>query len=203
MSDDPDRGMVTQLLLDLGPDALAEGPARDRLIDLLYGELHRMASRLLQRERPDHTLQPTALINEAYLRLVDQSRTTYQNRLHFLSLAARTMRRILVDYARKTRSSKRGGQWQRVPLESDVAGNHDPAIDVLALDRALQRFAAADARAARVIELRVFGGLKIEEIASALDISRRTVDGDLAVGRMWLSRELTRADQVTDEPPGS
>jgi RNA polymerase sigma factor (TIGR02999 family) len=189
-SDHENRSEVTRILLELGSDVLHDEAVRDRLLDLIYDQLHQIASRLMGKERAGHTLQPTALVNEAYLRLVDQTRATYNSRVHFLSLAARTMRRILVDHARRTRASKRGGEWRRIPLDEDVPLEEESALDVLSLDRVLDRFAAEDPRAAQVVELRVFGGLKIGEIATALGVSKRTVDQDWAMGSMWLSREL-------------
>jgi RNA polymerase sigma factor (TIGR02999 family) len=148
----------------------------------------------MRRERPNHTLQPTALVGEAFLRLVDQTRIDWQDRAHFLGIAARVMRQVLVDHARERGAAKRGGDVQRVTLD-DYAGQENPApLDVLILNDALDRLAAIDPRGARVVELRVFGGLTVEEVAALLDVSKRTVDNDWSVARMWLARELRDAE---------
>jgi RNA polymerase sigma factor (TIGR02999 family) len=202
MSEADTRGEVTRLLLDLGPAALEDRAANERLMDLLYAELHRIATRLLSRERSGHTIQPTALVNEAYLRLVDQNRATYQSRVHFLKLAARTMRRILVDYARKTRSSKRGGALHRVPLDDAIPDSSASPVDLLTLDRVLRQFSAEDPRAAQVVELRVFAGLKVSEVAKLLGVSDRTVDNDWAVARMWLARAVEAGEDDTGSGHG-
>jgi RNA polymerase sigma-70 factor (ECF subfamily) len=180
---------VTRILLELRES----GGDRDRnaqLVELVYDELRHIAARLLRGERPGHTLQPTALVNEAYLKLVDHTRVQWQDRAHFLCYAARAMRRILIDHARRARADKRGGGWQKVTLDEELGLVEESEFRILALDDALRRFAEQDPRAAQVVELRVFGGLTIEEIAHVLNVSKRTVDGDWSVAKMWLGREL-------------
>lgn len=164
--------------------------AYERLIPLVYGELHRLAGAQLRREMPGHSLQPTMLVHEAYLRLAG-AEVAWQNRTHFLSVAARVMRRLLVERARARRAEKRGGDAVRVTL-SDAAVAAD-AVDVLDLDRALERLQRFDARQAEVVELSYFGGLTYPEIASLVGISEATVDRDLRHARAWLRRELAGA----------
>jgi RNA polymerase sigma factor (TIGR02999 family) len=162
--------------------------ARNRLIDAVYAELRRVASRHLRGERDDHSLSPTALVHETYLRLIDQHRVRWQNRAHFFGLAARLMRRILVDHARSRGAAKRGSD-RTVVLDMDVeAAPLD--VDVLALDAALDRLATIDARQGRLVELRFFAGLTVDETAQALDVAPITVKRDWAYARAWLYREL-------------
>jgi RNA polymerase sigma factor (TIGR02999 family) len=189
----PPRADVTGLLL-----AWSDGNAAavDRLLPLLYEELHRQAERAMRREDERHTLQATALVHEAYLRLVDQNRVQWRNRAHFFGVAAQVMRRILVDHARGRLAEKRGGGAQRITLDdANVGANGDAAgdVDVLALHEALERLAVLDAQQAKVVELRYFSGLNIEETAVALDVSPATVKREWAVARAWLKRELSRA----------
>jgi len=168
--------------------------AGERLLPAVYAELHRQAERAMRRENEEHTLQATALIHEAYLRLVDQRRVEWRNRAHFFGIAAQTMRRVLVDHARGRLAEKRGGAMQRVTLGEVGAGpGSDPALDVLALHEALERLAELDADQARLVELRYFGGLGIEETAEALGVSTSTVKREWAVARAWLRRELEGA----------
>jgi RNA polymerase sigma-70 factor (ECF subfamily) len=180
---------VTQLLAahrDGDRDAL------DRLVQLIYHDLHRIAAGYLGRERAGHTLQPTALVNEAYLRLVRAEEAGYENRAHFLGIAARVMRQILVDHARKHSADKRGGQRARVTLTEDVAlqsGERD--VDLLLLDDALRKLAAKDPHLTKLVELRYFGGLTIEETAEVLASSSATVKREWAVARVWLKRLMT------------
>ena len=163
------------------------------LVAALHKELRRIAARHLRRERSDHTLQPTALVNEAYMRLVDQRDKNWQNRAHFFAIAARAMRRILVDHARARLLSKRGGGAAKVPLD-DVAGMialpNRRVAELVALDDALHDLARFDARKSRVVELRFFGGLSVEETAEALGVSAMTVMRDWVTARAWLHREL-------------
>jgi RNA polymerase sigma-70 factor (ECF subfamily) len=170
-----------------------------RLTPALYDSLRAMAREHLDRERADHTLQPTALVNEAYLRLIDQRVTRWENRAHFLAVAARVMRRVLIDHARARHSLKRGGQAQRVPLSGLEAGGSAGAAgwgdggtepDLLELDGALERLAAIDETGARVVEMRFFGGMEETEIAGVLGISDRTVRRHWVYARAWLFREL-------------
>lgn len=169
--------------------------ALDRLAPLVYRELHRIAGRLMAGERPDHTLQATALVNEAYLRLVDAGQTNWQDRAHFFAICARAMREILVDHARSHRSTKRGGGEVRLKLEEGLAADASPEAKLLELDEALKRLAAQDPRKSRVVELRFFGGLSLEETAEVLNVSVKTVQRDWELARAWLHRELYGSKQ--------
>jgi RNA polymerase sigma-70 factor (ECF subfamily) len=169
-----------------------EAAAAQELVPLVYDELHRMAAAFLRRESPAHTLQPTALVHEAFLRLVDQTRVQWKGRAHFMAIAAETMRRILVDHARARLREKRGGGRLRVTLQADLALSPERDEDVLALHDALERLAQLDARQARLVELRFFGGLDMAEVAEVLGVSKRTVESDWTMVRAWLKRELSR-----------
>lgn len=184
-----DPSSVTQLLKDwTGGDRAA----LDRLMPLVYDELRRLAGGYLGRERRDHTLQPTALVHEAFLRLVDQRRIQWQGRAHFLALAATLMRQLLISHARQHRAAKRGGGGPRVTLlEGDLAVE-ERDVDLLDLDRALAALAVLDPRQARVVELRYFGGMTVEETAEVLEVSPATVKLDWSLARAWLLRELQR-----------
>ena len=182
---------VTRLLVDV---RLGRRDALDRLLPLVHDELHRIAAGYMRRERADHTLQPTALVNEAYLRLVDQRDVEWRDRAHFLGVAAQLMRMILVDHARARRAAKRAGGAERVPLDETVLVGGERDVDLLALDEALGRLAALDPRLCRVVELRYFGGLTTREAAEVLAISTATVEREWATARGWLRRELTRGD---------
>ena len=187
MTDGP-RSDITGILLDL---RVGSTPAAiDRLADAVYPELHRLASQLMRRERGGHTLQPTALVNEAFVKLVDATRIDWQDRVHFLGIAARVMRRILVDHARWHAAAKRGQDPQRVTFAEHLGQGAAPSMEVLALHDALERLEALDPRGAQVVELRFFGGLTVEETARVLGVSKRTVDNDWSMARMWLAREL-------------
>jgi RNA polymerase sigma-70 factor, ECF subfamily len=164
----------------------------DQLVQVLYGELRRLAASFLRRERTGHTLQPTALVNEAYLRLVEQDGTDWKNRSHFIALAAQAMRRVLIDHARRSQAAKRGGPLPRLSLEQAIVYSKEQAGDLLALDELMQRLARLDPRQARIVELRVFGGLTVEEAAEALGISAATVKRNWAMAKAWLSREMDR-----------
>jgi RNA polymerase sigma-70 factor, ECF subfamily len=182
---------VTQLLLGWSG---GDRSASEQLMAAVYAELHAQAARAMGREMPEHTLQATALVNEAYLRLIDQRRVEWRNRAHFFGVAAQLMRRILVDHARGRDAAKRGGGVRPVTLgHADAAGDATPdegGVDVLVLHDALERLAAIDPRQARVVELRYFGGMNIEDTAEALDVSPATVKREWAVARAWLRREL-------------
>jgi RNA polymerase sigma-70 factor (ECF subfamily) len=180
-------GDVTQLLADVQNGQPDAGP---RLIPLVYEELRRLARRQMRRERPDHTLQATALVHEAYFRLVNQPERTWQNRTHFVRIAAQVMRRMLIDYARARRTVKREGGLQRVPLEEPMLVAEEQSDELLALNEALERLAQFDPRQSRVVELRFFGGLTVEETAEALGMSPKTVKRDWSVARAWLHREV-------------
>ena len=163
--------------------------ARGRLIDAVYGELRRLATGYLQRERKDHSLPPTALVHEAYLKLVDQRRVQWQNRSQFFAIAAHVMRRILVDHARAHHAQKRGSGG-KVPLGDHDIGFEPLKVDVVALDVALERLAEKYPRQSQLVELRFFGGLTVEEIAAVLDVAAITVKRDWALAKAWLYREL-------------
>jgi RNA polymerase sigma-70 factor, ECF subfamily len=178
---------VTELL-----QAWSDGDegARDRLIPLIYQELRRCAAAYLRRERQDHTLQPTALVHEAYLRLVDQ-RTVWRNRAHFFGVASEMMRRILVDHARMRRRNKRSGRWTRVTLGEAVRVERPRDIDILDLDAALKRLAVVDPRKSQIAELRFFGGLSLEQTGEVLGISLATAERDWQAARAWLFTTLS------------
>lgn len=177
---------VTRLLVDLQRGA--DGAA-DQLVPLVYDELHKLAVHYMRAERGDHTLQPTALVHEAYIRLVDQRNASWQNRSHFFGIAAQAMRRILVDHARRKRAGKREG-GDRVTLDESVAEAPQRSVDLIALDDALNKLASLDPRQARVVELRFFGGLDIEQTAESLGISPATVKRDWTFARAFLQREM-------------
>ena len=181
-----DAGEVTQLL-----QAMKRGDpsASERLLPLVYAELHRLAAAYMRRERQDHTLQATALIHEAYLRLAKDD-VEWQNRGHFVGVAANVMRRVLVDYARAHRAEVRGGRLKRVELEDGLAFLPEQTEEILSLHEALERLAAVNARQARVVELRYFGGLSVEETAALLGIAPRSIKRDWALARIWLFQEL-------------
>ena len=187
---DPTRSPheITQLLAEWSG---GNQTALDKLYPLVYAELHRMANHYMNRERKDHTLQTTALINEAYVRLVDQRHVHWANRAHFFAISAQIMRRILIDHARGHAYAKRGGGAQRVSLDEIAIVASDPASDMLLLDEALTRLAEMDPRRGQVVELRYFGGLNNEEIADVLKISENTVTRDWNMARAWLYQELS------------
>jgi RNA polymerase sigma factor (TIGR02999 family) len=179
---------VTQLLVAWGNGDQA---ARDQLMPLVYDELHRLAHRYMNRERPGHTLQTSGLVNEAFLKLVDQRDVKWQNRAHFFGIAAQMMRRILVDYARNRRYAKRGGNAHQVSLDEAVIVSEERAADVVALDDALKGLAEFDLRKSQIVELRFFGGLSIEETAEVLSVSPGTVMRDWTLAKAWLRREMS------------
>lgn len=178
---------ITQLLLAWGAGDKA---ALDELMPLVYNELRKLARRFMRQQPADHTLQTTALVNEAYLRLIDSSRVNWQNRTHFFAISAQLMRRILVDFARARGSQKRGGEVQKVELDETLVIPLEQKTDLVALDEALKALAEFNARQSRVVELRYFGGLSEEEIAEHLGISVRTVRRDWSVARAWLFRRM-------------
>ena len=181
-----DAGQVTQLLKAMGA---GDERAADELLPLIYQELHRLARSYMRRERAEHTLQPTALINEAYLRLAHDD-IDWQNREHFIGAAAQAMRRVLVDYARQHHAQMRGGGLKRVELQEGLAISPERMEEVVSLDEALSRLAEQNPRQARVVELRYFGGLSVEQIAAMLGIAERSVKRDWALARVWLFQEL-------------
>lgn len=190
MSSSPQE--VTQLLIAWSNGDQA---ALDELIPLVYGELRRVARRYMGRERAGHLLQTTALVNEAYLRLIDANRVQWQNRAHFYAIAAQLMRRILVDYARSHNYVKRGGAARHLELEEAAVFSADQAPDLVALDDALKSLAAFDPRKSQVVELRFFGGLSVEETAEVLNVSPRTVLSDWSLAKAWLLREISNTGE--------
>lgn len=185
----PETGDVTRLLAELHGDGQ---DSMDRVFPLVYDELHNVAQRQLRSERTDHTLSATALVHEAYLRLAGADGIEWSSRAHFFAVAARAMRRILINHAEARNSQKRGGQWQRVELSADAAATHDEDVALIDLDRALTRLAALDERQCRIVECRYFAGMSIEETAAGLDISVATVKRDWTMARAWLNRELSQ-----------
>jgi len=163
----------------------------DGLAALLYPELRRRAAAYLRRERAGHTLQPTALVNEAYLLLAAQRVGGWRDRTHFAAMAAQMMRRVLVDHARRRKTTKRSGQWSRVTLTDQAAASPDDGIDVIALDDALSELASFDPEKSRLVELRYFGGLSIDETAEAMNVSPATIDREWRAARAWLQTRLT------------
>ena len=182
----PHSKEVTQLLLDWNN---GDSAAVDKLMPIIYAELRQLAARYLRRERSDHTLQPTALVHEAYIKLIERDRVNWQNRAHFFGAAARLMRRILVDHARSHKAAKRGGGY-KVSLTEEIAVSKPADFDLLALDDALEQLAALDEQQSRVVELRYFGGLSIEETAEVLMISPATVKRLWMTARAWLHHQL-------------
>jgi RNA polymerase sigma factor (TIGR02999 family) len=187
---------VTRFLADLQS---GRPEAASQLIPLVYEELHRLARHQMRNERSEHTLQATALVHEAYLRLVNQPERTWQNRAHFIGVATQVMRRILVDYARAHRTAKREGLLQRVPLDEPLLFTEQQSDEVVAVNEALERLAQIDARQSRVVELRFFGGLTVEETAEALGMSSKTVKRDWSVARAWLHREVSKSSGQIDD----
>jgi RNA polymerase sigma factor (TIGR02999 family) len=186
----PERDDLTRLLEE---SAAGDETAAARLFPIVYDELRRLAGAALRRERPSHTLQPTALVHEAFLRLVDVKSSRLQDRGHFIAIAARAMRRVLVDHARSRGAVKRGKAEARLSIDDvDVAAVDASDMDLVALDQALERLAAIDERQARIVELRFFGGLTVEETAVVIGASDRTVKRDWQMARAWLRRELAR-----------
>jgi len=180
------RGQVTELLKAM---RAGDGQAAENLLPLVYAELHRLVKAYMRRERPDHTLQATALINEAYLRLVGED-IDWNSRAHFIGLAAHLMRRVLVDYARARNAEQRGGGLSRVEMQDELAISPQQLDEVAELDEALTRLEKRNSRQARVVELRYFGGLSVEQIATLLEIAPRSVKRDWALARIYLFREL-------------
>jgi RNA polymerase sigma factor (TIGR02999 family) len=181
------QGEVTSLLLELKQGNKA---AEERLIPLVYRELRRIAATSLRREAAQHSLQPTALVHEAYLRLTEIREVDWQSRAHFFAVSATIMRRILVDHARASQAHKRGNGWDTVSLNDAILPSPERAPEILALDEALNRLAVFDARQAKVVELRFFAGMSEEETGSVLSISPRTVKRDWRIAKAWLYKEL-------------
>jgi RNA polymerase sigma factor (TIGR02999 family) len=190
---EPSAHEITRLL-----QAWSEGEqsALEHLIPLVYEELHRLAHHYMAGERSGHTLQTTALLNEAYLRLVDSAKPSWQNRAHFFAVSAQVMRRILVDWARSRQALKRGGEVRPLELEEALVVADAPGADLVALDDALKALAALDPRRSKVVELRFFGGLSVEETAEVLKISPETVMRDWRFAKSWLRREMSKEKPV-------
>ncbi len=191
----PPRQEVTQVLVDWNK---GDQNAPDRLMPLVYEELRKLARNYLQRERSDHTLQATGLVHEAYLRLVDQSSMTWQNRAHFFAVAAQVMRRILVDHARAHRAEKRGGEREKIEFDEALAPSGEKAVDLIALDDALHDLVTFDPRQSRIVEMRFFGGLTNEEIGDVLGISPRTIKREWRLAKAWLRREIMKEEADAD-----
>ncbi len=180
---------VTRLLIELSN---GDRDAVDLLLPVIYDELRKLAANYLRRERPDHTLQPTALVHEAYIRLVDQSRVNWQNRAHFFGVAAQIMRRLLVDHARKHNAEKRGQEFQKLSLDENIDRAVERSAELVALDDALKAFAQFDEQKARMVELRYFGGLSIEETADVLGVAPTTVKRQWRAAKAWLYGEMQK-----------
>lgn len=185
------RDRITALLLEL---ERGDARAADHLVPLVYDELRRIASRQLRRESEGHTLSPTALVHEAYLRLVDQTRVQWVNRAQFFAVAARLMRRVLLDHARRVGAAKRGGGWKRMELEGADIAVEERAAELIALDDALEKLAALNPRLSQVVECRFFGGMTEEETAAALGVTDRTVRRDWIKAKGWLHEALPAGD---------
>jgi RNA polymerase sigma factor (TIGR02999 family) len=185
----PPKEEITQILSDLGA---GDRDAPARLMPLVYDELRRLASHYLSRERAGHTLQPTALVHEAYIRMVDQTRVSWQNRAHFIAVAACMMRRILVDHARSHHADRHGGYCRRLSLDEAVSFPKGRDLDIVALDDALKDLAMLDPDQSRIVEMRFFGGLTLEETAEAIGISRSTVKREWTMAKAWLYDQLSK-----------
>jgi RNA polymerase sigma factor (TIGR02999 family) len=188
LTDEPTEN-VTKLLIELSN---GDRDAVDLLLPVIYDELRKLAANYLRRERPDHTLQPTALVHEAYIRLVDQTRVNWQNRAHFFGVAAQIMRRLLVDHARKHNAEKRGQEFQKLSLDENIDRAVERSAELIALDDALKAFAEFDEQKARMVELRYFGGLSIEETADVLGVAPTTVKRQWRLAKAWLYGEMLK-----------
>ncbi len=186
--DTPNNIEVTQLLADL---RTGQHQAHEQLFPIVYSELRKIAANYMRRERTDHTLQATALVHEAYMQLVDQTRVTWQNRAHFFGVAAQLMRRILVDHARSQNALKRGGDAQKISLDDSVGLAAGPAVAFDELDEALNRLHELDPNQAKIIELRFFGGLTVEEVSEVIGLSTATIEREWRMAKAWLHNQLT------------
>ena len=185
------RSEVTEILLALQDDEAGRHEYNDRLFEHVYNELHRVAVDLMRRERVDHTLQPTAVVHEAYLQLVDHTRTNWKDRAHFFRTAARAMRRILILHERRRSTTKRGGGRTKLTLDENLGVEMEKSVGVFELDEALTRLAELDERMAQVVEFRVFTGMTVKEASFVLGVSERTVHEDWRMAKLWLHRELS------------
>jgi RNA polymerase sigma-70 factor (ECF subfamily) len=186
---DDRTSQITEILNSVGD----KGSPADQLLPIVYDDLHALAEKYLRAEPAGHTLQPTALVHEAYMKLVDQTRVDWQGRTHFFAVGAQAMRRILVDHARRRRAVKRGGDRQRITVDEQLLAEGRRDEDLLALDEALKKLADLDTQQAKMVELRFFGGLNVAETATALGMSKRTAEREWTMVRSWLRRELTEA----------
>ncbi|MEZ6234925.1 MAG: sigma-70 family RNA polymerase sigma factor [Phycisphaerales bacterium] len=173
-----------------------DSSAGRRLMEAVYDELRGLAGAYLARQSPGHTLQPTALVHEAFIKLMDQTGAAWNGRAHFFAVAAKAMRHILVDHARARKADKRGGDWQRVTLDGAMVWSGDKAVDTLSVHEALEELAALDERQAQVVEMRYFGGLTVDEVAVVLDVSKSTVEADWRMARAWLSKKLAERESA-------
>lgn len=181
---------VQDILQDLARGTGESLSMREALFSHLYEELNQMARALMRRERSNHTLRPTALVHEVYARLVEEDQTSWESRAHFFGVAAQAMRQVLIHHARRRKAAKRGAGWNRVTLSEDIQGGSSPEFEVFAIHDALEKLGKLDERSGKVAELRLFAGLAHRDIAYLLGVSIRTVEGDWAFARRWLSREL-------------
>lgn len=191
----PKQSELTQILQTLLSDKIDEHKTLDRAFELVYEELRNIATHLIRSERPDHTLQPTALVHEAYGRLVDESRIQWESRAHFFGIAARAMRQVLVHHARRRGRAKRGGGWRSVTLDERLGLEEKPEIDIIELDEILDRLAGMDERMVRIVEYRVFSGMSMKEIAEVLGMTRQTVYNDWRVAKMLIAHELNSGEK--------
>lgn len=186
---EPKPNDATQTLTELcGGDV----SAADRLLSMVYIELRALAGSYFRRQRPDHTLQPTALVHEAFVRLIDQTNIQWKDRAHFFAVAATAMRQILTDHARRSHAAKRGGDWEQVALDDAVKPSDGNQIDLITLDDALTRLSEFDPRKHRIVELRFFGSLAVEEVARVMEVSKTTVESEWRAARAWLNYELSK-----------
>jgi RNA polymerase sigma-70 factor, ECF subfamily len=182
-------GPITSLLAEFSRGNKA---VESDLVELVYGELRRLASRYMRRERGNHTLQPTALVNEAWARLNDGLHVEWQSRAHFFAVASNCMRQVLIDHARKRRSAKRGGVQHQITLDANLIGPQENLIDLLTLNEVMDRLKVFDERACRIVQMHFFGGLSFEEMAEVLNLSSKTVSRDWNMARKWLNNELSK-----------
>lgn len=182
---------ITQLLQTLQSPGARKDVIRERLYTALYAELQRIASACMSRERTAHTLEPSAVVNEAFLKMIDQAKIQWQDRNHFFAVATKAMRQVLIDHARRRGAGKRGQGWERVTLTGLASARSDATHEILEVEEALSRLAALNPRMAQVVQLRVFGGMTQPEVAEALSVSLRTVADDWAFAKRWLARELS------------
>jgi len=173
-----------------------DASAAQRLLPLVYDQLREVAGAYFRGQRPDHTLQPTALVHEAYMRLVKEPDKKWSNRAHFFAVASTAMRQILINHAASRGAKKRGGEWNRLTLDEAFTPTPDRQVDLLVLDESLKKLTALNERMGRIVELRFFGGLTVEEVAHVMKVSKRTVEGDWEMARAWLSREFKASDEV-------